>query len=72
MDGDHKATGSAKELVRWALRAVQPGETVSIKATIATVREHAPDLDETDRQLTELILFEAIFLGAFVIFDLHE
>ncbi|MBZ9814740.1 hypothetical protein [Mesorhizobium sp. CA7] len=48
------------------------GETVSIKATIAAVRQLGPELTETGCQLTELITFEAVFLGRFVAFDLHE
>ncbi|TPI78483.1 hypothetical protein [Mesorhizobium sp. B2-8-9] len=61
------------------LRATRPpllsapfGETVSIKATIAAVRQLGPDLTETDCELTERVMFEAIFLGRFVAFDLHE
>ncbi|MDX8498900.1 hypothetical protein RFM99_10740 [Mesorhizobium sp. VK4C] len=69
---DHRPARTAKELVHAALLSVQLGETVSIKATIAAVRELGPDLTETDCQLTELIMFEAIFLGRLVAFDLHE
>ncbi|MBZ9766566.1 hypothetical protein LB565_05320 [Mesorhizobium sp. CA14] len=48
------------------------GETVSIKETIAAVREQGPNLTETDCQLTECIMYEAILLGRFVAFDMHE
>ncbi|RAZ71862.1 hypothetical protein DPM35_30010 [Mesorhizobium atlanticum] len=69
---DRKGIGTARELVQLALRTAQPGETISIKATITAVRELAGHLRDTDDQLTEVIVFEAIFLGAFIIFDLHE
>jgi hypothetical protein len=74
MDGqvEHGPSRTAKELVRLALRDAQLGQVISIKATIAAVRQNGPDLSETTGQLTELIVFEAVFLGLFVAFDQHE
>ncbi|UCI09553.1 hypothetical protein [Mesorhizobium sp. B1-1-8] len=69
---DHRPAGTAKELVHAALLNAPFGETVSIKETIAAVRELGPELSESDCQLTKLIMLEAIFLGRFVAFDIHE
>ncbi|TGQ50700.1 hypothetical protein EN836_27820 [Mesorhizobium sp. M1C.F.Ca.ET.193.01.1.1] len=70
---NHKpASAAAKEIVRQALLSGQFGETVSVRATIAAVRELGSELIETDCQLTEIIMFEAINLGRFIAFDLHE
>ncbi|TIU01161.1 MAG: hypothetical protein E5W55_01080 [Mesorhizobium sp.] len=67
---DHGPIGSAKELVRHALANTRPGQTVSVKETIAAIRKRAPDLAEPD--LVELVMREVISYGAFVAFDMNE
>ncbi|WP_246680920.1 MULTISPECIES: hypothetical protein [unclassified Mesorhizobium] len=72
VQADHGRASTAKELVHAVLLNAPFGETVSIKETIAAVRELGPDLTESDCQLTERIMYEAILLGRFVAFDMHE
>ncbi|MDG4898174.1 hypothetical protein P9272_32060 [Mesorhizobium sp. WSM4976] len=72
VQADHRRASTAKELVRAALLNAPFGETVSIKETIAVVRELGPDLTESDCQLIELIMLKAILLGRFVAFDMKE
>ncbi|WP_245340643.1 hypothetical protein [Mesorhizobium sp. WSM4313] len=69
---DHRRASTSKELVHAALLNARFGETVSIKETIAAVRAVDPELTDTDCQLTQIITFEAVFLGRFVAFDMHE
>lgn len=70
---DHKRPSTtAKHLVHQVLLSVRFGETVSIKETIAAVRKLGPDLGETDCQLVKIIVSDAVVIGAFVAFDLHE
>ncbi|TPI35888.1 hypothetical protein FJ414_17100 [Mesorhizobium sp. B3-1-6] len=68
----HRPASTAKELVHAALLSAPLDETVSIKATIAAARELGLELTSKDCELTELIIFEAVLLGRFVAFDLHE
>ncbi|TPJ30419.1 hypothetical protein FJ425_05400 [Mesorhizobium sp. B2-7-2] len=72
VQADHGRASTAKKLVHAALLNAPFGETVSIKEAIAAVREQGPNLTETDCQLTECIMYEAILLGRFVAFDMHE
>ncbi|UCI16988.1 hypothetical protein FJ970_17795 [Mesorhizobium sp. B2-1-8] len=69
---NHRSTGTGKELVRCALQKAQVGDLISVKEVIAYVRKAAPDLPETDCQLTELIVVAATSMGFCVVFDLHE
>lgn len=62
----------AHDLVRLTLATKRSGDTISIKETIAAVRKLAPYLTETDCQLVEIIVSDAVVIGAFVAFDLHE
>lgn len=48
------------------------GETVSVKATIATVRKRGPYLRETDCHLVQMIVDVAPKWGLFVAFDVRE
>ncbi|MES0200201.1 hypothetical protein [Mesorhizobium sp. M0011] len=63
---------AAKELVREALLGSQPGDIISVKATIALVRERGRDLRETDCQLVEMIVNTASIWQLFVAFDVRE
>ncbi|ESX95752.1 hypothetical protein ACYG9R_19685 [Mesorhizobium sp. RSR565B] len=63
---------TAKELVREVLLGSQPGNTISVKATIAAVRERGHDLRETDCQLVEMIVRAASAWGLFIAFDVRE
>ncbi|MBZ9866409.1 hypothetical protein LB515_13565 [Mesorhizobium sp. CA15] len=64
--------GQTVELVRQLLANVRPGDTISIKDTIWTIRERDPHLIERDCELVDLIVSDAVCLGAFVAFDCHE
>ncbi|MER9997202.1 hypothetical protein, partial [Mesorhizobium sp. M0098] len=57
---------AAKELVREALLGYLPGDIISVKATIALVRERGRDLRETDCQLVEMIVNTASIWQLFV------
>ncbi|MBZ9660802.1 hypothetical protein LB523_17260 [Mesorhizobium sp. ESP-6-4] len=72
VQADPRRASTAKELVHAALLSAPFGETVSIKETIAAVRRVGAGLRESDCQLTEFIMYEAILLGRFIAFDLHE
>jgi hypothetical protein len=43
-----------------------------VKATIAAVRKVGPYLRETDSELMEIVIEEAMFVGLIVAFDLRE
>ncbi|TIL78257.1 MAG: hypothetical protein E5Y89_15800 [Mesorhizobium sp.] len=62
----------AEELVREAFRGSQLGYIVSIKATIAVVRELGPDLSVTDCELVGMIVELATHEGLFIAFDVSE
>jgi len=62
----------ANELVHEALKGSQAGEIISVKATIAMVRERGPNLRETDCQLVEMIVDVAVRQGLFIAFDVRE
>ncbi|MER9689713.1 hypothetical protein [Mesorhizobium sp. M0139] len=66
------AQRTAKELVREVLLGSQPGNMISVKATIAAVRERGHDLRETDCQLVEMIVNSASVWGLFIAFDVRE
>ncbi|ESZ53465.1 hypothetical protein [Mesorhizobium sp. L103C131B0] len=66
------AQRTAKELVREVLLGSQPGNIISVKATIAAVRERGHDLRETDCQLVEMIVKSASVWGLFIAFDVRE
>ncbi|MBZ9850296.1 hypothetical protein LB565_20140 [Mesorhizobium sp. CA14] len=72
VQADYRRASTARELVHAALLSAPFAETVSIKETIAAVRRLGPGLRESDCQLTECIMYEAILLGRFVAFDIHE
>jgi hypothetical protein len=57
--------------VQEAIQHTPVGCTVSVRAIIAAVREEAPYLQETDCELTELVVMAAI-LGRSVGFDVRE
>ncbi|ESW83400.1 hypothetical protein NKH34_28310 [Mesorhizobium sp. M1148] len=63
---------TAKELVREVLLGSQPGDIISVKATIVAVRERGGDLLETDCQLVEMIVKSASVWGLFIAFDVRE
>ncbi|MBZ9719162.1 hypothetical protein LB519_15045 [Mesorhizobium sp. AD1-1] len=66
------AQTAAKELVREVLSGSQPGAIISVKATIAAVRERGLYLHETDCQLVAMIVDCATKRGLFVAFDVRE
>ncbi|MGX7877246.1 hypothetical protein ACVDG5_035645 [Mesorhizobium sp. ORM6] len=66
------AQRTAGELVRAVMKAFQVGDIVSVKATIATVRELNPHLLESDCQLVGMIVDLAPKWGLFVAFDVRE
>ncbi|WP_292344536.1 hypothetical protein [Mesorhizobium sp.] len=53
------------------LATTRPGQAISVNETIAAVRKQVPDLSESDCELVELTMREAISFGAFVAFDIH-
>ncbi|MER8410060.1 hypothetical protein [Mesorhizobium sp. M1342] len=61
---------AAEELLN--LLGSQPGDIISVKATIALVRERGRDLRETDCQLVEMIVNTASIWQLFVAFDVRE
>ncbi|AEH88769.1 hypothetical protein [Mesorhizobium opportunistum] len=63
---------TAKELVCETLLGSQPGDIISVKATIAEVRERGRELHETDCQLVAMIVDFAVKRGLFVAFDVRE
>ncbi len=69
---DWSAQRTARELVCEVLEGFQVGDMVSVKATIARVRERGPHLSETECQLVEMIVDVAPSLGLFVAFDVRE
>jgi hypothetical protein len=66
------ARPTADELIREALLWSRPGDIISVKATLAAVRERHRDLLETDCQLAAMIIDCATTWGRFVTFDVRE
>ncbi|MCA0049098.1 hypothetical protein LB577_19450 [Mesorhizobium sp. B283B1A] len=66
------AQRTAWELVCDVLRGFQEGNLVSVKVTIATVRERDPHLLESDCHLVEIVVDVAPKRGLFVAFDVRE
>jgi hypothetical protein len=64
--------GTASDLVKEALQGAATGDIISVKAAIASVRGNGPHLQDTDSDLTELLVEAATMLGLFVAFDLRE
>ncbi|TIP22568.1 MAG: hypothetical protein E5X67_36650 [Mesorhizobium sp.] len=64
---------TVEDLVMEAIIEAAPyGGIVSVKATIAAVREDGPHWEVTDCDLIELIVQAAPAYGRAVAFDLHE
>lgn len=55
-----------------AIHHIRLGSTVSVKETVAAVRQAAPHLEATDCELVEIIVGLAMVHGQFVVFDLKE
>jgi hypothetical protein len=72
MDIQTRHWPTAEELVQEAIDGARIGDIISVKATIAMVRERGPYLYETDCQLVTLIVTVSTDLGLFVAFDLRE
>lgn len=69
---NYEPVASAHELIEASINHIQVGSTISIRDTVAAVRQANPNLQETDCELVEIIVKQAMVHGQFVLFDLKE